>query len=164
MTESSGHCPYCTQPLDEKLVCESCGFQFERCGRCGALAVAGVSACPRCHSPLVPPEPPVPPIPFPPHRGDVPVWIDPLGIGSRLLTAYFIVGAVFSAVVAVFMYREREIFRREFSALSADLGFPAQITYYYDAGLFVAVTALVLFTMGAIVAIVWRRRRKRNAR
>ncbi len=156
MTDRDPRCPYCSEPLGENLVCKSCSFAFERCSRCGVLVVTGVKKCPECEELIVPLEYPEPGTSTSKRRGDLPVWFDPLGLGSKLLLVYFTLGTVFAVVVAIFMYRARLRFLDEFSDLFAELELSRGTGYYYDMGLAIAVTALVLFTIGVISLIILR--------
>jgi len=152
-------CPYCAEPLSENLVCKSCNFAFQRCSRCGALVVAGVNKCPQCGELIVPLKSPEPSTPASGHRGDLPVWFDPLGIGSKLLLAYFTLGAIFAAIITVFMYRARIRFINEFSDLFSQLGLSSGTGYYYDMGLAIGLTSFTLFTIGAVSLIILRVKR-----
>jgi len=152
------HCPYCANPLSENLICKSCSFAFERCSHCGILVVTGVKTCPECGEPIVCPESPALGTPTSKHRSDLPAWFDPFGFGSKTLLVCFIIGAVLAAPVSIFMYRARLRFISEFGNIFTDLGISAT-GYYYDMGITIALTAFVLYTIGAISLITLRVRR-----
>ena len=158
MENERSHCPNCAEPLSDNLICKSCSFAFERCSHCGTLAVTGVKTCPECGEPIIYPEFPAPSIPTSRRRSDLPAWFDPFGFGSITLLVYFIIGAVLAAPVSIFMYRARLRFISEFGNIFTELGINAT-GYYYDMGLAIALTAFVLYTIGAISLIALRLRR-----
>lgn len=156
MNDRDPRCPYCSDLLTESLFCDSCGFAFERCSNCCTLVVAGTHKCPQCNRVIVLAEPALSDAHVSKSSADLPRWFDPLGLGSKLLMVYFILGAIAASIAAVFTYRARFRFIEEFGGAFSEFEITREAGYYYDMGFAIAVTALALFCVGAVSLIILR--------